>query len=122
MADTPVQASNGKHSLGSARDADLEGIDPGKYDVFLTDKDLAQAKAAYPSYDWFVCFSVKDKKGNYADIPYTITLNTPPAGARLYYFYNGKAVQLTYSAGPNKGNQPRVRAQMNVGDPSVGLT
>ncbi len=121
MPDTPVQASNEKHSLGSSRDAELEGLDPAKYDVFLTDKNLDAAKAAYPSYDWFVCFRVKDKQGKDANVPYTLTFNKPPAGAVLYYYVNGPATQLTYTDGPGKGNQPRVRAQLSVGDPPIGV-
>lgn len=120
MPDTVVHPSNGKHSLGSARDAELEGIDSGQYDVFLTDKDLAAARAAYPSYDWFVCFSVKDKQGKYANVSYTLTLNKPPSGTNLYYYHNGTAIQLSYSDSPGKGNQNRVKVQLSVGDPPIG--
>lgn len=119
--ETLVQPSNGIHSLKSARDAEIEGINPDTHDVFLTDKNLEAAKAAYPDYDWFVSFSVKDKQGNFANVPYTLTFNKPLAGAVLYYFLNGTAVQLAYTDGPSKGSQARVRAQLSVGDPPIGV-
>lgn len=122
MADTLVRASNGRHGLGGSRDADLEGIDPNRFDVFTTDKNLAAARSAYPNYDWFACFSVKDKQGNYANVSYTLSFNKPASGGTLYYFYNGTAHQLSYTDAPNKGNQRRVRASLNVGDPPIGMT
>ena len=120
MADTIVHPSNGRHGLGGSRDADLEGIDPNQYDVFTTDKNLAAARQAYPDYDWFACFSVKDKRGNYANVRYTLTLDRPPAGTTLYYYYNGTANRLDHVDAGNKGNQPVVRVTLNVGDPPIG--
>jgi hypothetical protein len=117
MADTPVQASNGRHNLGGTRHAALEDVDPNTYDVFLTDKNLAAAKKAYADYDWFICFSVKAKKGGaYANMDYTLTLDAPATGTKLYYYYNNKANPLSYA---DAGNG-RVKATVPVGDPPVG--
>ena len=116
MPDTPVRPSNGRHDLGGTRHAALEGIDAGHYDVFMTDKNLAAARAAYPDYDWFTCFSVKDKQGKFADITYTLTFDVPASGTNLYYYYNGTANRLDYSAAGNG----RVRATLTVGDPPIG--
>ena len=117
MADTPVQPSNGRHVLGGTRHAALEDVDANTYDVFLTDKNLDAAKAAYKDYDWFICFSVKAKKGGgYADMGYTLTLDALPAGTKLYYYYNNKANPLSYE---DAGNG-RIKATVPVGDPPVG--
>ncbi len=121
MPDTPVQASNGKFNVGGSRDVDLEDIDPNQYNVFTTDKNLAAARKAYPKYDWFACFTVKDKRGNDANIRYTVTFNKPASGT-LYYFYNGTAVEVGYDDAPNKGNQQRSKATLTVGDPPIGMT
>ncbi len=122
MPDTPVRPTNGRHNLGGSRNAELEDIDASRYNVFTTDKNLAAARQAYPNYDWFACFSVKDKQGNYANIPYTLTFDTPPAGSKLYYFFNGTANELNYTDAGNRGNQARVKASLNVGDPPIGMT
>jgi hypothetical protein len=120
MSDTRVTHSNGRHGLGGSRDADLEDIDPDQYDVFTTDKNLAEARAAYPDYDWFACFSVKDKKGNYANIAYTLKFDKPASGA-LYYYLNGAVHPLQYADTDKKGRKNRVKATLNVGDPPVGM-
>jgi hypothetical protein len=120
MADVKVNPSNGKHSLGGSKDAELEDIDSNLYDVFTTDKNLAAARAAYPDYDWFACFSVKDKKGNYSTISYTLKFDRPSSG-KLYYYYNGTVHPLEYVDTDNKRNKRRVKATLNVGDPPIGM-
>lgn len=121
MADNRVNPSNGRFGLGGSRDTDITDLDPGQYDVFTTDKNLAAARAAFPNYDWFACFSVKDKQGNYANVNYTVTFNKPASG-NLYYYLNGNVHALQYTDTNNKGSQARVKATLNVGDPPIGMT
>lgn len=120
MADTKIRRSIGVYGLGGSRDTDLLGIDNTRYDVFASDKNLDAARAAYPDYDWFACFSVKDKKGNYANISYDITFDKPTSG-NLYYYYNGNVIQLNFVASDDKKTKKRVKATLNVGDPPIGM-
>ncbi len=120
MADTKVTHSNGRHGLGGSKDTDLEDLDPQLYDVFTTDKNLAAARAAYPDYDWFACYSVKDKKGNYADISYTVKFDKPASGS-LYYYLNGAVHPVQHVDTDKKGKKARVKATLNVGDPPIGM-
>ena len=116
-----VQLKDGKHGLGGSKDTDIEGIDTTKYDVFTTDKNLAEARAKYPNIDWFACFTIKDKSGKQVgDMPaYTITFDKPASGT-LYYYYNGTANSLTFSDTGKKGNKNRVKATLTIGDPPIG--
>ena len=113
---------DGKYGLGGSKDTDLEGIDTKKYDVFTTDKNLADARSKYPNYDWFACFTVKDKSGKQVgNMPaYTIKFNKPASG-NLYYYYNGTATQLPFSDAGKKGNKNRVKATLTIGDPPIGM-
>lgn len=117
-----VNASNGKHALGGSKDTDLEGIDPGAYDVFTDDEKLANARRDYASYDWFASFTIKDKAGNPVNrVPeYTVKFDKPASG-NLYYYLNGTAHQISYSDTDNKGNKKRVKAALTVGDPPIGM-
>ena len=119
--DTKIKEKNGKYDLGGSKDTDLEGIDKSKYDVFTTDKNLDAAKRDYPNYDWFVCFTIKDKAGKQVgDMPaYTIKFDKPASG-NLYYYYNGSAHQISFSDTEKKGNKKRVKATLTIGDPPVG--
>ena len=119
--DTKIKEKNGKYDLGGSKDTDLEGIDKSKYDVFSTDKNLAEAKRDYPNYDWFTCFTIKDKAGKQVgDMPaYTIKFDKLASG-NLYYYYNGVANQITYSDSGKKGNKNRVKATLTIGDPPIG--
>ena len=74
-----VKEKNGIYELGGSKDTDLEGIDESKYDVFLTDKNLAEAKSKYPNIDWFACYTIKDKSGKeVGNMPaYTIKFDKP---------------------------------------------
>jgi hypothetical protein len=123
MADNKIPHDKDKreHHLGGTKDADLEGIDASAYDVFTTDKNLQAARDKYPTYDWFACFSVKDKSGNYANITYTLKFDKPAAGKKLYYFLNDAAHEIEYSDDADKGNKKRVKATLTVGDPPVGM-
>ena len=119
--ETKINEKNGKYDLGGSKDTDLEGIDKSKYDVFSTDKNLAEAKRDYPNYDWFVCFTIKDKAGKQVgDMPaYTIKFDKPASGS-LYYYYNGTANQIPFSDAGEKGNKKRVKATLTIGDPPIG--
>jgi hypothetical protein len=116
-----VKQKDGKHELGGSKDTDIEGIDTAKYDVFSTDKNLAEARAKYPNIDWFACFTIKDKAGKQVgDMPtYTIKFDKP-ASETLYYYYNGTANPLTFSDAGKKGNKNRVKATLTIGDPPIG--
>ena len=119
--ETKIKEKNGKYYLGGSKETDLVGIDNSKYDVFTTDKNLDAAKRDYPNYNWFVCFTIKDKAGKQVgDMPaYTIKFNKPASG-NLYYYYNGTANPITYSDTDKKGNKKRVKATLTIGDPPVG--
>jgi len=120
MADTKINPADGKYNLGGRKDVELEGINPSQYDVFSTDKNLAEAKSKYPNIDWFACFSVKDKTGQYANISYTLKFDKPDSGT-LYYYLNGTANPVPFENIEDKGNKKRVKATLNVGDPPVGM-
>ncbi len=120
MAENRVAPSNGIFSLGGTKDAEIADLDPNAYDVFTTDKDLAAARAAFPGYDWFTCFSVKDKQGNYANVSYTLRFNKPASG-NLFYYHNGAVHPVQYGDAGSKGSQARSRATLNLGDPPIGM-
>jgi hypothetical protein len=65
---------------------------------------------------------VRDDKGEYASVQYTILFNRPPAGTKLFYFDGTTARPLTYEDAQNKGNRQRSKAVLNVGDPPIGMT
>ena len=117
-----IKETDGKYELGGSKDTDLDGIDGSKYDVFTTDKNLAEARKKYPNYDWFACFTIKDKSGNQVgDMPaYTIKFDKPASG-NLYYYYNSIANQLSFSDAGKKGNKDRVKATLTIGDPPIGI-
>lgn len=121
MADHKVSKNNeGKHVLGGQKNAELEGVSQ-EYEVFTTDKNLQAAKDKYPSYDWFACFSVKDKAGNYANITYTLKFDKPAEGKKLYYFLNDSAHEIAFTNAEDQKNKKRVKATLTVGDPPVGM-
>ena len=120
--ETKIKEKNGKYYLGGSKETDLIGVDNSKYDVYTTDKNLDAAKRDYPNYDWFVCYTIKDKSGKQVgSMPaYTIKFNKPASG-NLYYYYNGSAHQISYSDTENKGNKRRVKATLTIGDPPIGM-
>ena len=120
--ETKIKEKNGKYYLGGSKETDLLGINKSKYDVFSTDKNLAEAKSKYPNYDWFTCFTIKDKAGKQVGnmSAYTIKFNKPASG-NLYYYYNGTANQISYSDAEKKGNKKRVKATLTIGDPPTGM-
>ncbi len=120
MADNKVTPSNGIFSLGGTKHAEISGLDTSQYDVFTTDKNLADAQAKFSHIDWFTCFSVKDKSGNPADVNYTLTFDGPAAGT-LYYYLNGNIHPVPHNPAASRGSQARVQASLNVGDPPVGM-
>ena len=117
-----INPSNGKYELGGSKDADLDGINEKDYDVFTEEEKLESAKIAYPNYDWFVSYTIKDKDGN--DVgrlhEYSLKFDRPDKGT-LYYFLNGTAHQLDYEDDDDKGSKKRVKAKLTVGDPPVGI-
>lgn len=117
-----IKEKNGKYYLGGSKETDLIGVDKSKYDVITTDKNLAEAKSKYPNYDWFTCFTIKDKSGKQmGKMPaYTIKFNKLPSGKNLYYYYNGTAHQLSFSETEKKGNKRRFKATLTIGDPPIG--
>jgi len=119
--ETKIKEKDGKYELGGSKDTDLEGINGSIYDVFSTDKNLAEAQSKYPDYDWFTCFTIKDKNGNQVGTmpEYTIKFDKPASG-NLYYYYNGTAHQISFSDSGKKGNKKRVKANLTIGDPPVG--
>ena len=117
-----VNPTNGRYELGGARDVDLDGINDNNYDVFTDEDKLKSAQAAYPEYDWFVSYTIKDKTGNNVEHlrEYSLKFDRPDKGI-LYYFLNGSAHQLDYDDAEDKGNKKRAKAKLTVGDPPVGI-
>ncbi|HXF83800.1 MAG TPA: hypothetical protein VNK49_00265 [Anaerolineales bacterium] len=116
-----IEFRNNKHALGGRRDVDIEGIDDKTYDVFTAEDKLEEARKAYPTYDWFASFTIKDKSGKDVERlpPYTIKFDKPESGT-LYYYYKGTAYPVPYEDTENKGNKKRVKATLTVGDPPIG--
>jgi hypothetical protein len=117
-----VNPTNGRYELGGSRDVDLDGINANDYDVFTDEDKLKSAQAAYPDYDWFVSYTIKDKAGNdVRDLPeYSFKFERPEKG-NLYYFLDGSAHPIDYGDAEDKGDQRRAEAKLTVGDPPVGI-
>ena len=117
-----IEQKDGKYGLGGSKDTDIEGVDTSTYDVYTTDKNLDDAKKNYPSFDWFACFTIKDKSGNQIDsiAAYTIKFDKPVSG-NFYYYYNGSAHQVATSDDVDKGGKKRVKVTLTVGDPPIGM-
>jgi hypothetical protein len=118
-----VEPKDGKYNLGGSKDSDLEGIDAKKYDVFTEGEKLAEAKIRYPSYNWFISFTIKDKSGkDVRDMPeYTIKFDKPNTESfQFYYYLDGTAHPFPHEDTDNKGNKKRVKAKLTVGDPPGG--
>jgi len=117
-----VEPQNGKYKLGGSEDADLEGIDSNKYNVFTDVEKLAKAKAQYPTYNWFVSFIIKEKDGkNVGEMAqYSIEFNKPDSEKLdLYYYLDGIAHPLPYKTEDKEGKK-KIKANLKVGDPPVG--
>jgi hypothetical protein len=120
-----INKSDGKYKLGGSKDTDLEDLDDSQYDVFDSDKNLAEAQSKFQNIDWFACFTIKDKAGNpVGTMPaYTIKFDKPASG-NLYYYTpdnNGTANPISYSDTDKKGKKNRVKATLTIGDPPIGL-
>lgn len=118
-----IVPKNGKYELGGSKDADLEGIDDKKYNVFTEDEKLAEARQRYQSYNWFISYTITDKEDKVVrNLPeYTIKLDRPASDSfQLYYYLDGTAHPLSYEDTDNKGNKKRIKAKLTVGDPPAG--
>lgn len=116
-----VDPKDGKYKLGGSKDADLEGIDSKKYDVFTETKKLAEAQGKFKDVNWFVSFTITDKDGkNVDDMPeYKIKFNKPKEdddNFELYYYLGGNRYLVTHQS----ENSKRAVAKLKVGDPPVG--
>jgi hypothetical protein len=85
----------------------------------VTDKPIPNPT----SYDggtitWFVAFAVKEKSnGNYADIPYTVTLNALPKGkTKLFAKLPDGIKELDVKV----SGSGKIKFELAVGDPPVG--
>ena len=110
---------DGKYKLGGSKDADLEGIDHKKYDVFTETEKLGNAQRDFPNYNWFISFTIKDKNGNtVGDMPeYTIKFDKPTAeNFEFYYYLDGKVYPIPHQS----ENDKRAKAKLRVGDPPSG--
>jgi len=118
-----VEPKDGKYQLGGSKDAELEGIDSKKYNVFTDEEKLAEARQRYPDYNWFVSYTVTNKEDKVVrNLPeYTMKLDSPDLeNSKLYYYLDGTAHSLPYEGTENKGNKKRVKAKLSVGDPPTG--
>jgi hypothetical protein len=118
-----IDPTNGKYELGGSKDTDLEGIDADSYDVFTDEDKLRNARNAFPDYDWFASYTIKDKQGNdVRNLPaYTLKFDRPDKGT-LYYYLDGDVVPVSYEDDAEaKGNKQRARATLTIGDPPVGI-
>ena|SRR5215213_1190579 len=119
-----IDPKDGKYKLGDSKDAELEGIDSKKYDVFTEEEKLADARRDFPMYDWFVSYTIKEKDGKeVSSLPeYTMKLNKPDSPeSKLYYYLDGTAHLLPYEDTDKKDNKKRVKAKLTVGDPPNGF-
>lgn len=119
-----IEPKNGKYELGGSKDADLEGIDDKKYNVFTEEVKLAEAKQRYPNYNWFVSYTITDKENKAVrDLPeYTIKLDRPDSdNFQLYYYLDGTAHPFAHEGAEDKGNKKRIKAKLTVGDPPNGI-
>lgn len=67
---------------------------------------------------WFNAFGVREKStGKDADVTYKVTLETPPAGKKLFALYGGGPHELTTE---DDGHR-KVKFTLNVGDPPIGM-
>ena len=66
---------------------------------------------------WFNAFGVREKASlKVASITYTVTLQAPPAGKRLFALYDGTPHEIR----PVDAGQGRVKFTLSVGDPPLG--
>ncbi|HMB24701.1 MAG TPA: hypothetical protein VKP08_17775 [Anaerolineales bacterium] len=66
---------------------------------------------------WFNAFGVRNKASlKDADITYTVTLQAPPAGKRLFALYSGKPNEIK----PEDAGKGRIKFTLSVGDPPIG--
>jgi hypothetical protein len=112
---------DGKYKLGGSKDADLEGIDDKKYDVFTDEAKLKEAQDKFGNINWFTSFTIKDKNGNtMGEMPeYTIKFDKPKSvddNFELYYYLGGN----TYLVSHESENSKRAKAKLSIGDPPVG--
>ena len=111
---------DGKYKLRGPKDADLEGIDEKKYDVFTETEKLGNAQRDFPSYNWFVSFTIKDKNGNSmgAMPEYTIKFDKPndSDNFELYYYLDGSVFSVPHQS----ENRKRAKAKLTIGDPPTG--
>ncbi len=124
MAKTKIDPDkDGKYKLGGSKDADLEGIDSKKYDVFTETEKLTEAQDKYKDIKWFVSFTIEDKNGNVVrDTPeYTMKIDKPDVESlQLYYYLDGIAHPLPHEDTNDKANKKRVKATLTIGDPPGG--
>lgn len=123
MAQHKIKPENGKYKLAGSKDAELEGIDDNKYDVFTETEKLEKARNDFPMYDWFVSYVIKDKNGHEVrGLPeYTMKIDRPDSPeSKLYYYFEGSAHLLSYDDTDDKGNKKRVKVKLTVGDPPTG--
>jgi len=65
---------------------------------------------------WFNAFGVREKStGRDEDVTYKVTLQSLPAGKRLFALYGGQPHELTTE--PEGG---KIKFTLNVGDPPIG--
>ena len=113
-----VDPKEGKYKLGGSKDADLEGIDDKKYNVFTDEEKLANAKRDFPTYTWFASYTIQDKNGNNVRelAEYTIKFDKPDVdNFQFYYYLNGQAYPL-----PHEVDNKRAKVKLKVGDPPTG--
>ncbi len=66
---------------------------------------------------WFNAFGVRERTSlKNANIAYTVTLQTPPAGKRLFALYDG----VPHEIKPEAVDKGRVKFTLSVGDPPLG--
>ena len=67
---------------------------------------------------WFVAFAVKERtNGAYADIPYTVTLNSLPKGKTKLFALLPTGIQ---EMDVKVGGSGKIKFDLAVGDPPVG--
>ena len=119
-----IKPQNGRYQLGGSKDADLDGINDTKYNVFTDEEKLREAKERYPKYHWFASYTITDKNDKVVrELPeeYTLRLDRPDAeDFQLYYYFEGKVHNFPYEDAGMKGEKKRIKAKLKIGDPPTG--
>lgn len=137
MGHRDITPKDKKYKIKGKNNKDLELELSGNDDDFVVtefDTDLASLKEKAPDLpsntpagnpiDWFACFAIyvkdnskPDKKGGYANVGYTVSLNKTdvPEGKSLFAYFSNNLNPISYET---KGK--KISFTLSAGDPPIG--